>query len=165
MKYCNKCVMPDTRPDTEFVCLELDPDFICVGKAVIPQATWVEGSLLDADLIASLGQFDEVICNPPYAKFEGNGRPYNANLLQYAACQVALQVAPSAVFILLQSDCPFKHSFCQSFERVNNERYKRFAMESGLKFEPSNFTTDEDEGFRETKVKVEIVHVVKEGAV
>lgn len=47
-------------------CVENNPEFVKVGKRLLPQADWVEGSVFDAELMASLGEFNVAISNPPY---------------------------------------------------------------------------------------------------
>jgi hypothetical protein len=152
----------------ELTCLELNPDFVRVGQAIFPDANWVQGSFLNEALLSTIGRFDLVIANPPFAKIPQHEKPqlpYNGNLMEYAACQVALQVADEAVFILPQHRCPFEYSGKQSFRRTENRTYEKFSKESGIKFEMNcGIDTKSLEDFQDTNVVVEIVHVEKETA-
>jgi len=153
------------RDNIELVCLELNPDFVRVGQAVLPEATWIQGSFLNPALISTLGRFDLVISNPPFAKIPQHERaelPYNGGLMEYAACQVALQVGDAGVFILPQHRCPFEYSGKQTFNKKENRTYEKFSQDSGLEFEMNcGIDTQSLEDFVDTNVVVEIVHVVK----
>lgn len=43
----------DERP--EITCVELNYDYIEVGKKLLPEATWIHGSVMDKGLIENLG--------------------------------------------------------------------------------------------------------------
>lgn len=152
-------------PVKEMVCLEFNQEFVRVGKQVVPEATWVCGSMLDAEVIQSLGRFDEVISNPPYGVIPNGLRspslPYNAGLMQYRAAQIAMSLADSGVFIMSQGDLPFAFSGRRNYETTSNARYERFSQENNIAFEMNCGidTTACGEGFRYTGVVVEVVNV------
>lgn len=50
----------------ELVCVEINPEFVEVGKKVLPEATWVWGDMFDLNLVAGLGLFNQAVSNPPY---------------------------------------------------------------------------------------------------
>jgi predicted RNA methylase len=154
------------KDNIELTCLELNPDFVRVGQAILPDANWVQGSFLNDALLSTLGRFDLVISNPPFAKIPQHEKPqlpYNGNLMEYAACQVALQLADEAVFILPQHRCPFEYSGKQTFRKTENRTYEKFSKESGIKFEMNcGIDTKSLEDFQDTNVVVEIVHVERE---
>ena len=51
----------------EITCVEYNPKFIEIGKKLLPEANWIQGSIGDDDLIDELKtmKFDYVISNPP----------------------------------------------------------------------------------------------------
>lgn len=121
----------------EIVCVERDPEFIKVGKRVLPEATWVRGDIFDESTWKELGRFDEAISNPPYGlKVEKNEWLKNGPS-QFMAAEVAMKLAPVATFLLAQSDCPFQFSGVQSFRTVENNKYEKWSREVGVVFQPN----------------------------
>jgi hypothetical protein len=50
----------------KIVAVESNPQFVAIGKRLLPEVTWVQGSIFDLSLLKSLGGFDIGISNPPY---------------------------------------------------------------------------------------------------
>jgi predicted RNA methylase len=119
--------------EIEIICLELNADYIEIGKSIIPEATWIHGDMFDQDLIKSLGKFDEVVSNPPYGIIQKTNW-LNLNLSQYTAAEIAMKVSNHGVFLLAQNDCPFKYSGNKSFEKVYCKRYDKFHKDTGIYF-------------------------------
>ena len=96
----------------ELFCLEQNPEFVRIGKRVLPDAVWIEGSFLDPSTVEQLqgARIHEVISNPPYGRLTPEDRKQANHLkatqsgktskLELAAMEVALQVAPTATFIV-----------------------------------------------------------------
>ena len=57
----------DTR-NVEIVCVELEEEYVEVGKRILPEATWIQGSIMDTTIFEELGKFDCFISNPPFMK-------------------------------------------------------------------------------------------------
>ena len=117
----------------EIVCIENNPEFVKVGKRVLPQATWIEADAFDRKTYDDIGQFRCVISNPPY----GISRNGNANWLkkgpsQYMAAEIAMMTANYGVFILNQADCPFKQSGVTSYAVNKCEKYDKWHKETGI---------------------------------
>ena len=55
----------DAKPK-HHVCVEIDPEFVEVGKKLLPRVEWVCGNIFDRDLVQSLGTFTMGIANPPF---------------------------------------------------------------------------------------------------
>lgn len=49
-----------------FTCVEINPEFIEVGRRLLPEADWIRGDAFDRSFISSLGLFDVGIANPPF---------------------------------------------------------------------------------------------------
>lgn len=58
------------RKITEIVAIEANPRFVEVGKRLLPQVTWINGSIFDVALLQGLGWFDIAISNPPYGNLK-----------------------------------------------------------------------------------------------
>ncbi len=54
-----------SEPVPEIVCLERNPDYVAVGKILIPEAVWIEADVFDLPKLG-LGHFDVAISNPPF---------------------------------------------------------------------------------------------------
>ena len=48
----------------EITCIEINQDYVDVGKQLLPEATWICSDALDPALLSSLGHFDCAISNP-----------------------------------------------------------------------------------------------------
>ena len=48
------------------VCVEIEAEFVEVGKKLLPQVEWICGNIFDLDLMQSLGVFKMGIANPPF---------------------------------------------------------------------------------------------------
>jgi hypothetical protein len=59
----------------EIVCLEINPEYVKVGKRVLPEAEWIEANGYDQDVVDGLGHFDRFYANPPF----GNVATVNGN--------------------------------------------------------------------------------------
>jgi hypothetical protein len=93
---------------TEMVCLEINPEFIEVGKILVPEATWVEGNVLDYELLHGLGRFDSSISNPPFGNIPTRQKPKwmkHNGPLHFMVMEVALRIAwNGGSFIIPESD-------------------------------------------------------------
>jgi len=84
-------------PDiTELVAVEIDHEFVEIGKRLLPEVVWIEGSVFDQELMANLGVFDNAISNPPYGSISADA---DADWLSYKGpahfkvAEVALRLA------------------------------------------------------------------------
>jgi len=106
--------------DIELVCVENNPDYVRVGKAVLPEATWILADVFDVVAYRHLGPFAFAISNPPFGsisdgkkngskKVEDDGRfvgKYKGGKFEYKVIEVAREVAMFGVFIVPQSSAP-----------------------------------------------------------
>ena len=126
----------------ELVCVELNPDYVAVGKKVVPEATWVQGDINDIDLLLSLGKFDFAISNPPFgavATFSNREKlSYTGAMAEYKVIELASLVADLGAFILPQRSCDFKYSGVPHFERVRCEALATFTAQTGITLENTN---------------------------
>jgi len=119
----------------EIVCIENNPEFIDVGKRVLPEATWIQADAFDKQTYENLGYFHQVISNPPYGISLPENKWLQPGLSQFKAVEAAMKVSNDAVFILLQGDCPFEYSGRQMYKRKENKKYEKFHEKTGIVFE------------------------------
>ena len=99
----------------EVYAVELNLEYVDIGRKLFPQVNWVCGNIFDCDLINSLGEFDFVVSNPPFGRVvSGNGVDttwlnYQGSLHLMAA-EIALNLTDAAGFILPMPDLPFEVS-------------------------------------------------------
>lgn len=48
------------------ICVEIEPEFVQIGKKLLPQVEWICGNIFDKDLMQSLSTFEVGIANPPF---------------------------------------------------------------------------------------------------
>lgn len=103
------------EPAEEIVCIELNPEYVEVGRRLVPQATWICGDMFNLDLLRSLGKFDAVVCNPPFGK--GNSGDADKSWLSvksplhFQALEVGLRMSDgAATFVLPRVDLPWLYS-------------------------------------------------------
>ena len=125
----------------EMVCIENNPEFVKVGKRVLPQATWIEADAFDAETYLGLSNFDCVISNPPYGLSISQQKADRIGLQkapsQYMAAEIAMKVARYGVFVLNQADLPWKMSGIHSFATQKNEKYEKWREKTGIDFNPN----------------------------
>ncbi len=90
---------------TEIVCVEINPDFVRVGKRVLPEARWIEGNAYDQELVRSLGTFDKALSNPPFGKVptvNGSGKwlSTHAQGADVMAVEIGAMLAGAGVYII-----------------------------------------------------------------
>jgi len=57
----------DSRDERKHhVCVEIEDEFVQVGKKLLPHVEWIRGNIFDRDLLESLGTFGVGIANPPF---------------------------------------------------------------------------------------------------
>jgi predicted RNA methylase len=154
----------------KLVCVELNEEFVRVGRKIVPEAQWICADVFNEETWKNIGQFDDVISNPPFGKVKRSGDwgqklQYTANDAEFLVAEIALRHSQWATFVLPQSACPFQYSGKQYYMRVDNEKYNRFNRETGINFHmncgiDTSVYLDEWKGVR---VQVEIVIINRYG--
>ena len=57
---------------TEIVAIESNLQYVKIGRKILPQVTWVHGSIFNLELLEQLGLFDIGVSNPPYGTVSSN---------------------------------------------------------------------------------------------
>ncbi len=141
----------------DLVCVELDAEYVEVGKKILPEATWIQGSIMDTELIESLGKFDGFISNPPFMKLGD----YKGT---YTTSKIGMSIAAYGVVIVPQRNCPFEYSGKNQFAKVNNRDYDKFLEAEGISYSASCIDTEtiDDLKWDDVNVTTEVVIVDRE---
>ena len=140
----------NVRP--EIVCVERNPDYIAVGKKILPEATWIEADVFD--LPSDLTGFDCAISNPPF----GRVRTAPAGLkhsAEYEVIRVASQIAAFGVFVLPAGSVPFSigQDWHNEFD-IECAKYEKFLADTGIVLEPNCGIMTVGEGIKWRGVKI-----------
>jgi predicted RNA methylase len=147
------------NPKVNVTCVEFNPALIEVGKKLVPEATWIQGSVTDVDLIKSLGRHFMVISNPPFGNvLTVEALPemtYQARNAEYVVIAIASMVSEHGKFILPASSCPFSYSGRSFYQEIDNAKYKKFFETTGLKLDCGGLDTACYSSFKNTTIKTE----------
>jgi len=131
-----------SRCHVEITCVEINPDYIEIGKKLIPDAKWICGDVLDLDFLKSLGHFDFAISNPPFGNINSNHRKsYKSGLFEYMVIEAAAGIADGGAFIIPQMSAPFAYSGREYYREFDDCRAKKFEERTGITL---NFNTGID---------------------
>ena len=124
------------RHEFEFVCVERNPDYVEIGKKLVPEATWICADVFDV-LDMNLGKFDTAISNPPFGniKRENNSPRYSGKDFEYHVIDIASSLADFGVFIVPQGSAGFNYSGRPYYERQKEGKAVKFQELTGLYFE------------------------------
>jgi predicted RNA methylase len=141
----------DEPEQFDVTCVELNPEYVELGKRLVPHATWHCESVLN--IAPQEDKFDVAISNPPFGAIAGIG------MFDLEVVRVASTVAKRGVFILPQQSTPFRYSGCQAYSERVEDKLKRWMDKTGIAFE-MNCGIDCDmylNDWKGVKPKVEIV--------
>ena len=120
----------------EIVCVELNPEFVRIGKKLLPEATWICGDVLDKSLWEELGPFDAAYGNPPFSKIKSTSDTswlsYTGPEFEFKVMEVAARVADRSAFLIPQTSAPFKCSGQSGFSDNPNAKYTKFLTDTGV---------------------------------
>jgi predicted RNA methylase len=126
----------------DITCVEINPNYVEVGKKILPEATWICADVLDKNTILSLGNFKQAISNPPFGNIKtgdcSNWLDYKGSDFEFKVLDVASKIAKHGSFIVPQASTDFKYSGERNFTPVTPMgKVKKFLNETGLIIEPS----------------------------
>lgn len=145
------------NPGLEIVAVEKNPEFVAVGWRVLPEAEWVEGDIFDLSLLHALGEFDEVVANPPYSRKAGPAwLRYNTGNQALMALEVALCVSRTATFILPRPLVDWEYCGVTRYRQTPpGQDLLRFrGRVEGVALGPANFSPDAP--FKNTSIPNEL---------
>jgi len=137
--------------DVELVCVELEEEYVEVGKKILPEATWIHASILDLDTV-SLGSFACFISNPPFMKLGD----YKGT---YTTSKIGMGLARYGVVIVPQCNCPFRYSGQNQYTKEDNPEYRKFRDAENIMFSASCIDTEsiDDLKWDDVNVTTEVV--------
>ncbi|HMN10990.1 MAG TPA: methyltransferase [Bellilinea sp.] len=153
-------------PRLRITALEMNPEFVEVGRKVLPEVEWITGDMLDENLWEGLGPFTAVVSNPPFGNTKAKPKwlKYHGKLsLMAAEIAVRKTLERSGTFIFPQSICPFRYSGVREYteipkKRMDRETLKFMDLYPEVEWRVSSFDVSHTE-FDETDIPVEIVNL------
>lgn len=123
-------------PPREIVCVEKNPEYVKVGRRILPEAQWICADVLDVPGM-NLGSFDCAISNPPFGRIKrsSNAPGYRGPLFEFHVIAVAETLARRGAFIIPRESAPFRID--TGFVSQDSPAYERFHRETGIKLRPN----------------------------
>jgi hypothetical protein len=122
----------------DITCIEINPDYVAVGRKILPEARWIEASVLDV-LDMGLGHFDFAVSNPPFGNVKRaggkKGPRYTGSDFEFHVIDIAANIASYGVFILPQMSAGFNYSAKPEYSRQTSGKAFDFQEKTGLRFE------------------------------
>lgn len=151
--------------DLRLVCVEINPEFVAVGKVLVPNATWICADILDPEFpIKYLDQenFSIAIANPPFGKNMAMKKTHHLNYtggsFEFKTIEIASKIARSGAFIIPQSSSPIIHYPEHGKSSSNHSKeYLKFHKETGITLECNCGINANGHEWRGAAPKVEIV--------
>lgn len=122
----------EDRDPVRIVCVEKNPDYVAVGKKILPEATWICGDVFD--LPDDIGTFEVAIANPPFgtASRTGDSPRYRGREFEFHVIDLAADLADRGAFIIPQTSAPFAYSGRPYYDDSNPpQKYTRFHAQTG----------------------------------
>jgi predicted RNA methylase len=120
------------------VCVEINADYLRIGKKIVPGATWVHASAF-SPAVLGLGFFDIAISNPPFGAITEDDYTgiYRGGQFEYKIMELASRVARYGVFILPQASANFEYSGKRYFRSIESAKAKAFREQTGIIMQPN----------------------------
>lgn len=120
----------------EITCIEINQDYVDVGKQLLPEATWICSDALDPALLSSLGHFDCAISNPPFGRIHSPyRRNYSSSQFEYMVIEAAASIADAGVFIIPQISAPFVYSGTNNVRWRETGPARLFEQQTGIELD------------------------------
>lgn len=145
-------------PPREITCVERNPEYVRVGRKVLPEAKWIEADIFS--LPADIGRYDWAISNPPFgaAARPGSSPTYTGRRFEYHVISIAATLADAGTFIVPQESAPFVYSGSKDHRWRSTPEYDRFTKETGLRLDFNvGIDTSDYDGWHGVRPLVEIV--------
>ena len=140
LSFALRCKHQWDKAPLDITCIEVNPDYVAVGRKILPEATWIEASVFDV-LEMGLGQYDLAISNPPFGRVkrpEGKGAPrYTGAEFEFHVIDIASHLATAGTFILPQMSSGFRYSGNQTYRRDTQGKAFDFQQSTGIYLGPS----------------------------
>lgn len=148
------------NPLPEVTCVEINPEYVAIGKQLFPQAEWICMDALDVPDQLIGRQFDEFYSNPPFGAIGkeswGERKTKKPARWEYAIAEIGMSLCDTGTMICQQGITNWKISGCQSFVNVKNEVYEKWSSESGIRLANNCGIDCSHTRFAETNVMIDI---------
>ncbi|MHA3545994.1 class I SAM-dependent methyltransferase [Yersinia enterocolitica] len=117
------------------VCVELNPDYVAIGKRVLPQAEWVCSDLFE---YRTDDKFSVVYGNPPFGNIKTTDSfagLYTGSEFEYKVIEYGSLFSDYGVWLVPQGSAGFVYSGVPYYERKESSKYKKMNKELGYSFE------------------------------
>ncbi len=108
-------------------CIEVNPDYVEVGRKLFPEANWICASVEEA-----AGKYDCAISNPPFGKTAQIKGPRYSGEDDLAVVDIAADLAEWGVFILPQGSVPFRYSGEPYYRKESTTKCDKFTRCTGI---------------------------------
>lgn len=130
--------MRDDNYTPEITCVERNPDYVEVGKKLLPEADWICADVFD---VIGMGLhdpnlFDYAISNPPFGniKRQASAPRYQGSDFEFHVIDIAAHIARHGTFIVPQNSAGFKYSGRNSYQRDDGGKAFKFQEMAGVYF-------------------------------
>lgn len=115
------------RKARSLTCVEFNPDYITVGKRVVPEAEWIHADALTHNYDR---KYDFAISNPPFGNIKTSDHTgiYKGNRFEWKIAEKAKEIALNAALIIPKNSGSLQYG---------GETMRRFLKETGLEFDES----------------------------
>lgn len=120
------------KENLEITCVEINPDYIEVGKKILPEANWIQASIFDIPLVK---EYDCAISNPPFGNIPRHGKTsprYTGSEFEYHVMDIAAHLADYGAFIIPQGSASFKFSGNRHYKKMTDGKFIKFEKKTGL---------------------------------
>jgi predicted RNA methylase len=155
--------------EVQVTAVEFNPEFVRVGRRLLPEVDWILGDCYDLSLWQSLPRFDEAISNPPFGKVVA---AYDTDWVGYrgpaglTVAAIGLQVARLGIkMILPQAQTIFRYSGADLRYGAHADSYpgylKKFMTgRPGLEWDHTSLDTEAETYKSEWRGAAPVVEVV-----
>ena len=169
LAYAVLCANRWNPQQVQVTAVEINPEYVQVGRRLLPEVTWVQADMYDLSLWQNLPRFDEAVSNPPFSQVLTD---CDTSWLGYrgpaglTVAALGLKVAHLGITLILpQTQTPYRYSGRRPGENVvttNHMRYLETFMNQypDLEWHHSSIDTEDEvykAGWRGATPRVELV--------
>lgn len=158
------------NPDAQITCVELIPEYVEIGKRILPDAEWICSDVFDfINKTKESGKlYDMAYSNPPFGShIIKNCKSYKPKLyggseFDLIIMEQSLLISEHQSFIISQGSCPFTYSGSRNYQLIENNKFIKFKNETNLDIQPSIGidTSIYREHWKNTNILVEVVEFI-----
>ena len=139
----------------EITCIEVNPDYVAVGRKLFPEARWICADI--NDLPAGLGRFDCAIANPPFGRMTRISGPRYRGVSDLAVVDIASDLADWGTFILPGSSVPFQYSGRPMYREQDSSAYRAFREVTQIELSAESIDCAVYDGWHGVRPQIEMV--------